>query len=190
MSLQVVTVESVSGCEVVGVYLNDKLTKVGVSEYVENSELTFKKKLMKKDTTEVKRLLYVEDSKDETKKSIYTTSVPFTLPFTGKAKKVKDPNAPRKGLSAFMLFSNENRKSIQAKNPDAKFAEVGRLVGEAWKALGEKQKEVYNKRSSDDKSRYANDMVTYSKVSEVPTEVPTEVKVPKKKALKKVVETV
>jgi leucyl-tRNA synthetase len=168
MSLQVVTVESVSGSEVVGVYLTEKLAKVAVQEYVERGEVSYKKKLVKKDSEDVKKLMYLEDSKDADKKSVYVTSVPFVMPVTGKVKKVKDPNAPRKALSGFMLFSNERRTQIKDSNPDATFGEVGRLVGGAWKSLTDKQREVYTGRSESDKQRYLSEMSAYTLASNVP----------------------
>ncbi|KAJ3301687.1 Non-histone chromosomal protein 6 [Kappamyces sp. JEL0829] len=37
------------------------------------------------------------------------------------ARAKKDPNAPKKGLSAFMIFSQENRNKIKEENPEATF---------------------------------------------------------------------
>lgn len=42
-----------------------------------------------------------------------------------KKKTKKDPNAPKKPLSAYMLFVQQNRPSIVARNPSASFAELG-----------------------------------------------------------------
>jgi hypothetical protein len=38
-----------------------------------------------------------------------------------KKKAKKDPNAPKRALSAFMLFSQEKRASVKKENPDATF---------------------------------------------------------------------
>lgn len=165
MSLYVLTVESSVGCEVVGAYLNEKAAKNAAGEYVEKSGLSFKKKLVKKDSEESKKLLFLEDSKEAEKKSLFMSSVAFELPVSSggaKAKKVKDPNAPKKGMSAFMLFSNEQRNKIKADNPESSFGEIGRKVGEAWKALSEKQKQTYVKKAEEDKKRYESEMETYT----------------------------
>ena len=175
MSLQVITVESVSGCEVVGIYLTEKLAKVALSDFVESGETAYKKKLVKKDNEEAKKLVYLEDSKETDKKSVYMTSVPFVLPVCGRAKKVKDPLAPKKSLSGFMLFSNDHRASIKESKPDATFGEVGRLVGEAWKSLDTKKKAAYTKLSEDGKKLYLSEMEAYtarSKPAPTPTPVP------------------
>jgi hypothetical protein len=166
MSLYVLTVESSVGCEVVGAYLNEKAAKAAAAEFVEKQEgLSFKKKLVKKDSEESKKLLFLEDSKEAEKKSLFMSSVAFELPVSSggaKAKKVKDPNAPKKGMSAFMIFSNEQRNKIKAANPEASFGEIGRKVGEAWKALSDKQKQVYVKKSEEDKKRYESEFQTYT----------------------------
>jgi hypothetical protein len=166
MSLYVLTVESVSGSEVFGAYLTEKAAKAAAAEFVEKQEgLSFKKKLVKKDSEESKKLMYVEDSKEAEKKSVFMNTVAFELPVSSggaKAKKVKDPNAPKKGMSAFMLFSNDQRNKIKADNPELSFGEIGRKVGEAWKALSDKQKQVYVKKSEEDKKRYESEMETYT----------------------------
>lgn len=172
MSLQVVTVESVSGSDVVGVYLSEKLAKVAITTYVEKSGVAYKRKLVKKDSDEIKKMLYVEDTKEDSKKSVFVTTVPFDMPATGKSKKAKkDPNAPKKCLSGFMHFSNDHRTKVKEANPEASFGEVGRLVGEAWKGLNEKAKAVYTKRAETDKDRYTKELETYtSGATEDPTE--------------------
>jgi hypothetical protein len=59
------------------------------------------------------------------------------------AKKTKkDPNAPKKGLSAYMIFSQENRQKVKDENPKATFGEMGKLLGAKWKETSEKDKEV------------------------------------------------
>jgi hypothetical protein len=165
MSLYVLTIESVSGSEVVGAYLSEKAAKIAAAEYVEKQEDTsFKKKLVKKDSEDKKKLLFVEDNKEAEKKSVFMSTVAFEIPASvGKAKKSKrDPNEPKRGMSAFMIFSNEQRNKIKADNPEASFGEIGRKVGEAWKALNDKQKTVYIKKAEQDKQRYDLEFQTYT----------------------------
>lgn len=159
MSLQVVTVESASECEVFGVYLTEKLAKLALSKFV---EIGYKKKLVKKDNEDTKKLVYLEDSKEEDKKSIFMTSVPFVMPVGKKTKKTKDPLAPKKSLSGFMMFSNEHRSSVKESNPEATFGEIGRLVGQAWKELEPKSKSVYTGRAETDKQRYLSEFERYT----------------------------
>lgn len=41
-----------------------------------------------------------------------------------KPRKKKDPNAPKKALSAFMFFSNTNRERVKTANPGIPFGQV------------------------------------------------------------------
>ena len=52
-------------------------------------------------------------------------------PSKGKKSK-KDPNAPKRPLSAFMYFSKDQRPAVKAANPDATFGELGKLLAEKW----------------------------------------------------------
>ena len=39
-------------------------------------------------------------------------------------KKKKDPNAPKRNMNAFFIYSNANRDRLKAENPDAKFTDL------------------------------------------------------------------
>ena len=68
------------------------------------------------------------------------------------------PKKPKKPLSAFMLFSNANRASIKDENPDATFAETGKLLGAKWRDATEDEKARFQKLAEADKERYARDV--------------------------------
>ena len=58
---------------------------------------------------------------------------------SGRKKKAKkDPNAPKKPLSTYMLWLQETRPIIKEKYPGATLGEVGKRAGEMWKALDDK----------------------------------------------------
>ncbi|KAF2843422.1 hypothetical protein M501DRAFT_994342 [Patellaria atrata CBS 101060] len=77
-------------------------------------------------------------------------------------KKKKDPNAPKRGLSAYMFFANEQREKVREDNPGIKFGEVGKILGEKWKALSEKQRQPYESKAAADKKRYEEEKVAYA----------------------------
>jgi len=54
-----------------------------------------------------------------------------------------------------MLFAKERREEIKKLNPEAKFGEIGKLLGEAWKGLEDKTK--YEEMAKEDKKRYDNE---------------------------------
>jgi len=43
----------------------------------------------------------------------------------GKEKKIKDPNFPKRGLTAYIQYSNDVRAKIREENPDITFGETG-----------------------------------------------------------------
>lgn len=69
------------------------------------------------------------------------------------AKKLKDPGAPKKALSSYILFGNEVRPRIMKDNPGKGVGEIGKLIGNEWNSLTSKQKEKYEKMHEEDKKR-------------------------------------
>ena len=113
-----------------------------------------------------------------TAKAKAPTPTPTTKGSTGtKRKSKKDPNAPKKNMTAFLFFSNDKRAEVTAElkaaNPDLKgVAEVGKRLGELWKELSDADKEPYNKQAEADKARYLKEMESYTP-SETAAEEPT-----------------
>jgi hypothetical protein len=80
----------------------------------------------------------------------------------GKKKKAKkDPNAPKRGKSSFMFYSNEIRATIKEENPDLSFGDLGKLIGSKFKALEADEKEKYTDLAQKDKERYQKEMAGY-----------------------------
>ncbi|KDQ17139.1 hypothetical protein BOTBODRAFT_30512 [Botryobasidium botryosum FD-172 SS1] len=78
-----------------------------------------------------------------------------------KAKKEKDPSAPKKPRSPFLFFCSDWRERIKAENPDAKFGDLGKLLGAKWKELAGDEKKTYTKQAAEDKTRYEEEMEAY-----------------------------
>jgi len=78
-------------------------------------------------------------------------------------KKKKDPNAPKKGMSAFMLFSIATRPTLKAENPSASFGDLAKLVGKSFKSLSEKELKKWQDKAAIDKKRYEKQMANYQK---------------------------
>ena len=62
-----------------------------------------------------------------------------------KAKKAKkaDGEKKKRPLSGFMKFSQQHRAQVKEENPDISFGEVGRKLGEMWRALSDEEKEAF-----------------------------------------------
>ncbi|CEP13358.1 hypothetical protein [Parasitella parasitica] len=70
------------------------------------------------------------------------------------SKEKKNPNAPKRGLSAYMFFSQDNRAKVKEDNPEASFGTIGKLLGEKWKGLSDQEKKPYLEKAEADKKRY------------------------------------
>eukprot|EP01047_Picozoa_sp_COSAG01_P102310 COSAG01_NODE_31922_length_589_cov_0.948980_1_plen_138_part_01 len=47
----------------------------------------------------------------------------------------KDKNAPKRGMSAYMCFSNKRRPELVLQHPDWAFGEFGKTIGAEWKLM-------------------------------------------------------
>lgn len=74
----------------------------------------------------------------------------------------QDPNAPKRGLSAYMFFANEQRENVREENPGVSFGQVGKILGERWKALSDKQRAPYEAKAAADKKRYEDEKQAYN----------------------------
>ena len=52
-----------------------------------------------------------------------------------KLRAKKDPRAPKRPMSAFLMYAQQQRKVLQAENPDMPNADISRLLGETWRNL-------------------------------------------------------
>jgi hypothetical protein len=57
-----------------------------------------------------------------------------------------------------MFFSTKTRPTIVAEFPDMPFGDVGKTVGERWRALTDQERQPYLDRAEEDKQRYAEEM--------------------------------
>ena len=88
--------------------------------------------------------------------------VPMDDPTGGKRKKAKkDPNAPKRNMSAYFLFSVDIRPQVKQENPDAAFGDIARIISAQYKALDEKERAKWDAKAQADKERYQREMEAY-----------------------------
>lgn len=92
-----------------------------------------------------------------------------------KSKKTKLPGQPKRAMSAYFIWMNENRESIKEKHPGLSVTEFGKKAGEMWKGLSDKSvilicvshenrflkslhQQEWEKKAADDKKRYEAEM--------------------------------
>jgi hypothetical protein len=104
-------------------------------------------------------------------------------------KKKKDPNAPKRGKSAYMFFCQEYRAKVKEEMDDPKPTDVTSELGRRWNELKtdkkkKKELEKFEKMAAEDKERYQEEMAEYVP-SEGDEEGDEEEEKPKKKAVPK-----
>jgi hypothetical protein len=86
-----------------------------------------------------------------------------------KSKSKKDPNAPKRGKSAYIFFCSAKRAEVKEDLGDeAKATEITSRLGELWNELKEsvesedvEELESYNRMAANDKDRYLTEMSNY-----------------------------
>lgn len=62
--------------------------------------------------------------------------------FLTQVKKGKDPNAPKRPMSAYMLWLNASREKIKSDHPGISITDLSKKAGEIWKGMSKEKKEV------------------------------------------------
>jgi hypothetical protein len=78
-----------------------------------------------------------------------------------KIRPGKDSDAPKRGRSSFILFSNEVREEVRAKNASATTVEISKIIGTMWQALSQKKKMRFVTLAEKDRERYQEEKVAY-----------------------------
>ena len=119
-------------------------------QYKDLSEKEMKKWVKK---AEADKIRYQEEMKHY---------VPMEEPGGRKKKQKKDPNAPKRNMSAYFLYSIEARPQIKAENPDASFGEIARAISARFKELSDTEKAKWDEKAAADKERYQREMAIYN----------------------------
>ncbi|KAF8742822.1 HMG-box domain, partial [Rhizoctonia solani] len=87
---------------------------------------------------------------------------------TDSTRKKKDPLAPKRPPSAYILYQNDVRKQMQDKYPDLSYSDVLGKISESWQALEESKKKVYLDMVERDKLRYEDEKLRYNAGQDIP----------------------
>lgn len=75
---------------------------------------------------------------------------------------LKDPSAPKRASGAYVFFTNEMRPKVLQEYPGIKFVELGKVLGERWRALTPDEKKRFEEMAMDDKVRFQIEMQQYT----------------------------
>lgn len=76
-------------------------------------------------------------------------------------KRERDPNKPKRALSAFFYYAKDERPNVRSINPDFSVGEVAKELGRKWNELSESEKAPYEKSAEEDRARYDVEMKAY-----------------------------
>jgi len=78
-----------------------------------------------------------------------------------KSKPPKDPNAPKKAMSSFMLFSTGIRPQVKEENPGLSFGDTAKQIGKRFRELLPEEKAIWEEKASQDKQRFKREEAAY-----------------------------
>jgi len=76
-----------------------------------------------------------------------------------KRKHQKDPNAPKRSISAFFFFCEEERPKVRVIHPEWRVGDVAKELSKRWEACTNKPK--YEASAAADKARYEREIAIY-----------------------------
>ncbi|ODN92730.1 nonhistone protein 6 [Cryptococcus wingfieldii CBS 7118] len=89
-----------------------------------------------------------------------------------KEKKIKDPNAPKRPPSAYILFQNDVRDEIRRSNPNIAYKEILHIISAKWKDLADDQKKVYEDAYQNAHSTFRAEEEAYTSKKDFPVPPP------------------
>ena len=91
--------------------------------------------------------------------------------YTGpwKVPDVKDPDTPKRPMSAFLAFSNERRKVIVEENPQLSGSEISSALSKLWKECPYEVKQQYREREAKERSIYKKQRAVWKKRATAPS---------------------
>ena len=75
-------------------------------------------------------------------------------PSARKVRRKKDPSAPKRPMSAFLMYAQTKRRQLQAENPDIPNADISRLLGEHWRSARPDVKAPFLEREENERRLY------------------------------------
>jgi len=78
-----------------------------------------------------------------------------------KKRRKKDPNAPKRNMSAYFIYSQEIRSTVRVENPEAGFGMIAKIISKQFKELDENERKRFDQLAAADKERYQKEMAIF-----------------------------
>lgn len=102
---------------------------------------------------------YVPPPGYDTKGDAIAGSAPMRTSKSGKIS--RDPNAPKKNMSAYLMYQNTMRESFRMENPGMTFGQLAKFTSSMYKSLTPEEKARWEEAALQDKGRYEAEMASY-----------------------------
>nr|CAG8491115.1 12083_t:CDS:2 [Entrophospora candida] len=138
-------------------------TKDFVLEYfnslIENDPLL--KSFMKHDSKSSKSNAVSNSSSSRSKANSSADTENGTKKKRNRIKKPVDPNAPKKPVSAFLLYQKDVQDEIRKEFPDTKWNDILRIISQRWQSLSNDDKKIYETKLQQARHNYEIEYKTY-----------------------------
>jgi high mobility group protein B2 len=78
-----------------------------------------------------------------------------------RGKPERDSNAPKRNMSAYLLYQNAMRDQFRRENPGMTFGQLAKYTSAMYKCLTPEEKSTWEARAGQDKSRFDGEMASY-----------------------------
>lgn len=76
-------------------------------------------------------------------------------------KVIRDPNAPKRNLSAYLLYQNAMRETFKSEHPHLTFGQLSKHTSVMYSNLNQEEKAEWQMKADQDKIRYLSEMSKY-----------------------------
>jgi hypothetical protein len=80
---------------------------------------------------------------------------------SSRSKVPRDPGAPKRNQSAYLLYQNAMRETFKAQNPGMSFGQLSKYTSAMYAELTPEEKEHWISQAEQDKSRYLHELANY-----------------------------
>ncbi|CAF1223420.1 unnamed protein product [Rotaria sordida] len=76
-------------------------------------------------------------------------------------KRRRDPNAPKRGKTAWQMFFSDNREEVKKQNPNLSGQEILKKLGEMWRQSDDATKRRYQNQYQTSQNEYNEKLAAY-----------------------------
>ena len=80
-----------------------------------------------------------------------------------KRRKRRDPNAPKRPMSAYLMYANKLRAKVRAENRYASNGEISKILSAMWKEMPDEERKQYKDHEQSLWKKYRAEMVVWEK---------------------------